>query len=199
MDHLVVRIVFLLACVCVDVCATVQHVTKKRACVWMCGNVCAHTGCLLSGVRAKRTPAFCHFNPPYPVTHWSRRSHRSFFDRDQRVLTRTLVNLAMYRLMRMTGHQSFERHFWVCFWLKICFKLDCHLCWWKSIIAQSVSLYCTVPWYIPLQLKHRRTFQRFFKDISVKDCFQIFYFHYRTCSYVSKKQLNSAMEPCHSC
>lgn len=64
MDHLVVQIVFLLACVCIDVCvkfmwtiagvATIPvHVHLDFNSVWMYGYVCAHTECLLSGVEVK--------------------------------------------------------------------------------------------------------------------------------------------------
>lgn len=75
MDHLVVRIVFLLACVCLDVC-----VKYKFECAWMCVCVCTHR---MPTVRreGEETPAFCHFNPPYPVTHWSLRSLWAFWQR----------------------------------------------------------------------------------------------------------------------
>lgn len=78
---------------------------------------------------------------------------------------------------------------------QICFKLDCHLCLWKSIIAQSVSLYCTVPWNIPLQLKHRRTFQMFCKDISVNDTLQRFLFCYKTFSFVQMSARSNFILP----
>lgn len=63
-----VRIVFLLACVCVDACVKylwTRVCVAKLKCVFgwsahvrMCVIARAHTGCLLSGVRAKGTPAF---------------------------------------------------------------------------------------------------------------------------------------------
>lgn len=161
MDHLVVRIVFLLACVCIDVMQTGACVTTLE-CVWVSPSVCAHTGCLLSGVRAKRR-LLSVILTPHTQWHAGACALAEPFDRDQRVLTRTPVNLAKYRLIWMTGPQRVQKGLSsiLPFWLRFCFELDCHLCLEKSIIAQSVSLYCTVPWYIPLQLKHRRTFQDF--------------------------------------
>lgn len=60
------RIVFLLACVCVDVCVWSTTCEQERACE--CVGMCVHTqDAYLSGARAEGTPAFCHFNPPrYP-------------------------------------------------------------------------------------------------------------------------------------
>lgn len=76
MDHLVVRIVFLLACVCVDACVKYLWKKQKRVCaaefkcafgwiarVRMCEIVRAHTGCLLSGVRVTGR-LLCRFNSP---------------------------------------------------------------------------------------------------------------------------------------
>lgn len=167
MDHLVVGIVFLLACVCVDVC--VKYNTWTKACVaklWVCVSVrecvCTHR---MPTVRREDDgmPAFCHLNPPFPVTHWSLRSHRALWQRPKGPYKDTGLssNVRPHMMDRPpVVSEMFELNYLLL--TQIVFKLDCHLCLWKSIIAQSVSLYCTVPWYIPLQLKHRRTFQSFF-------------------------------------
>lgn len=78
---------------------------------------------------------------------------------------------------------------------QICFKLDCHLCLWKSIIAQSVPLLYSA-------MKHSTT-TKAQKDISkvFKNTFQLIavsrYFSLIFIG-VNRKQLYSAMEPCHS-
>lgn len=104
-----VRIVFLLACVCVDACVKYLWKKQKRVCaaefkcafgwiarVRMCEIVRAHTGCLLSGARVTGR-LLCRFNSP--ILSNTLEPALELYDRDQRVLKRTLVNLAMYRLI----------------------------------------------------------------------------------------------------
>lgn len=96
MDHLVVRTVFLIACVCASMsvwsaCEQERALLNSCVCVWMCGSVCTHR---MPTFRREGdgTPAFCHFNPPYPVTHWSLCSE--LLDRDQRVQDTVHCNIS---------------------------------------------------------------------------------------------------------
>lgn len=107
------------------------------------------------------------------MTHWSPRSRRAFqaetkgSSQGHRLISQR-AGSCEWRVPR-----GFRK-----VWVKVfafdsdSLQLDCHLCLGKSIIAQSVSLYCTVPWHIPLQLKHRGTFQGFLKTFQWASLFR---------------------------
>lgn len=161
--------VFLSACACRCTCRCLRDAWMI---VWALGCVGTrlHTQCL--GVRANDACFLSFLIPPTPWTTLEPALSPSF-------TTETKGSERGRQLLWLTGHQRFCKHFrWNLWFLYrvFCFKLDCHSCSWRSITAQPVSLYCTVPWNIPLQLKHRGTFLRFFRHFSWWFFFFLFFF-----------------------